>query len=254
MQENDNFIYGINPVHEALKASKRRCHKVVVEEGKIHARIRAIMDLARSQDVRVEILSRQIFQQKYQACPHQGVIAYFSEKEAISLPGLIKLAYQSDPQPTLVLLDEIQDPQNMGAIIRSAEVLGVQGIIIPKHRSAPLNETVAKCSAGAMETMPVAWVTNLAQAIEELKQAKFWIVGVDMDGEKNCHSFDFNMATALVIGGEEKGIRPGLRKICDFTVSIPMKGKIGSLNASAASAVVFYEVLRQKSVRQTSRK
>ena len=246
MQEKDNFICGINPVYEALKAAKRRCYKIVVEEGKGHSRIRAITDLARPQGVRVETLARPAFQQKYHSCSHQGIVAYFSDKLTVELADLIQQAFQSDPQPTLVLLDEIQDPHNMGAIIRSAEVLGVQGIIIPKHRSAPLNETVAKCSAGAMEMMPIAWVTNLAQAIEELKQAGFWTVGVDIEGEKKSCQFDFNMPVALVIGGEEKGVRPGLRKVCDFTVSIPMRGTIGSLNASAAAAVIFYEILRQK--------
>lgn len=246
MQEKENFICGINPVYEALKASKRRCYKIVLEEGKGHSRIRAILDLAHPQGVRVETLPRSVFQQKYHSCSHQGVVAYFSDKATLPLDDLIRQAFQSDPQPTLVLLDEIQDPHNLGAIIRSAEALGIQGIIVPKHRSAPLNETVAKCSAGAMEMMPVAWVTNLAQAIEELKQAKFWVVGVDMEGEKSCYHFDFNMPVALVIGGEEKGVRPVLKKACDFTVSIPMRGAIGSLNASAASAVVFYEILRQK--------
>lgn len=246
MQEKDNFIFGVNPVYEALKASKRRCYKIVLEEGKGHSRIRAILDLARPQGVRVETLPRPVFQKKYHSGSHQGIIAYFSDKETLSLEDLIQQAFQADPQPTLVLLDEIQDPHNVGAIIRSAEVLGVQGVVITKHRSAPLNETVAKCSAGAMEMMPMAWVTNLSQTVEELKQAGFWTVGVDIDGEKQCGQFDFNMPTALVIGGEEKGIRPGLRKVCDFTVSIPMRGTIGSLNASAAAAVVFYEVLRQK--------
>jgi 23S rRNA (guanosine2251-2'-O)-methyltransferase len=247
MSENENFIYGINPVQEALKAG--RCRKIVIDDGKKHPRIHAIMDLARPMGVRIETLPGQTFKKKYPALVHQGVIAYISEKETVSLAELIEMAFQSDPQPTLALLDEIQDPHNMGAIIRSAEALGIQGIIIPKHRSAPLNETVAKCSAGAMEILPVAWVTNLAQAIEELKEAKFWVVGVDMDGEKKCHEFDFNMPTALVIGGEEKGIRPIMKKACDFTVCIPMKGRIGSLNASTASAVVFYEILRQKSIR-----
>ncbi|OGW28652.1 MAG: 23S rRNA (guanosine(2251)-2'-O)-methyltransferase RlmB [Nitrospinae bacterium RIFCSPLOWO2_12_FULL_47_7] len=253
MQEKESFICGVNPVHEALKASKRRCYKIVLEEGKAHSRIRAILDFARPQGVRVETLPQPVFQQKYHSCSHQGIVAYFSDKATLPLPDLIQQAFLSDPQPTLALLDEIQDPHNMGAIIRSAEVLGVQGIVIPKHRSAPLNETVAKCSAGAMEMMSIACVTNLAQAIEEMKQAGFWIVGVDMEGEKKCHQFDFNMPVALVIGGEEKGVRPTLKKACDFTVSIPMRGTIGSLNASTASAVVFYEILRQKDLKNKKR-
>jgi 23S rRNA (guanosine2251-2'-O)-methyltransferase len=249
MSATDHYIFGVNPVQEALKAAQRRCHKVVIAEGKQHSRLRAIMELAQAQGVRIETLPGPVFQKKFPAIAHQGVVAYFNDKETVSLSRLIEMAFQADAQPTLVLLDEIQDPHNMGAIIRSAEVLGIQGVIIPKHRSAPLNETVAKCSAGAMEILPVAWVTNLAQAIEELKEARFWVVGVDMNGDKPCHTFDFNMPTALVIGGEEKGIRPIIQKACDFTVCIPMKGTIESLNASTASAVVFYEILRQKAVR-----
>lgn len=251
MKENkEDFIYGINPVQEALKASKRKCYKIVVEEGKTPPRIRAILELGRALGVRVETLSRPLFKQKFQSFPHQGVIGYFAAKETLELSELVRQAFQADPQPTLAFLDEIQDPHNLGAIIRSAEVLGIQGIVIPKHRSVPLNETVAKCSAGAVESVPIAWVTNLAQALEELKKSGFWIVGVDMGGEKACCRFDFNMPVALVIGGEGKGIRQGLKKACDFTVFIPMKGALGSLNASTASAVIFYEILRQKRERQ----
>ncbi|MBI5427989.1 MAG: 23S rRNA (guanosine(2251)-2'-O)-methyltransferase RlmB [Nitrospinae bacterium] len=245
-EKTENFVYGINPVHTALKASKRKCYKIVVEEEKDHPRVRSVVDLARRMGVKIEALPRQAFGQKFRSLPHQGIVGYFAVKETLELPELIEQAYRSDPQPTLVLLDEIQDPHNLGAIIRSAEVLGIQGVIIPKHRSVPLNETVAKCSAGAVETVPIAWTTNLAQAAETLKKSRFWIVGVDMHGATSCHRFDFNMPVALVIGGEQKGIRQGLKKICDFTVSIPMAGTLGSLNASAAGAVVFYEILRQK--------
>ncbi len=241
-----SFIYGINPILEAIKASKRRCYKIVVTQGKRPPRLRPILDACKAQGVKVEVLPRDVFQKKYRSVTHQGVIGYFSEKESIPLDELIRRAFEESPQPTLAILDGIQDPQNLGAIIRSAEVLGVQGLVLPQRRVAPLNETVSKCSSGAVENLPVAWVTNLARAMEQLKESKFWIVGVDPRGEKSCDRFKFDMPTALLIGGEEKGIRPLLRKACDFTVSIPMRGAVESLNVSAASAVIFYEILKQK--------
>ncbi|MFQ5716279.1 MAG: 23S rRNA (guanosine(2251)-2'-O)-methyltransferase RlmB [Nitrospinales bacterium] len=154
--------------------------------------------------------------------------------------------FRQTPQPTLAVLDGIQDPQNLGAVIRSAEALGIHGIILPRRRTAPLNETVAKCSSGALETIPIAMAINLANALKLLKKHGFWVVGVDTDGKKPCYRLSFDSPTALLIGSEGKGIRPLLKRACDFTVSIPMKGKVGSLNVSAASAVLFYEILRQK--------
>lgn len=164
----------------------------------------------------------------------------------MDLEELVRQAFQGTRTPTLVVLDGIQDPGNLGAIIRSAEVLGIQGIILPRYRSASLNETVAKCSSGAIETLSFTWAANLARALDRLKKAGFWIVGVEPGGRTPCYGFEFNLPVALVVGGEEKGIRPLLRKKCDFSVSIPIQGALSSLNASAACAVVFYEILRQK--------
>lgn len=244
------FIYGIHPVREALKASKRKCYKIVVAEGKTNPRIRSVLDLARTQKVKVEVLPRLVFQKKYRDCLHQGVVGYFSVKPVLELEELIQQAFEATSRPTLVILDGIQDPHNLGAIIRSAETLGIQGLILPTRRTAALNETVAKCSAGAIENLPVAWVPNLTKAIPALKKADFWIVGVDVQGQTPCNEFKFDLPVTLVIGGEEKGIRPLLKKNCDFTLSIPMEGKTGSLNAAAASSVIFYEILRQKRERE----
>lgn len=241
-----SILYGINPVMEALNAQKRHCLKIVVKDKISNSRIRSVSELARSLRIKVETLSVKEFQQKYGDYAHQSIIGYFSSMKPLELNDLIRQAVQATPIPTLVLLDGIQDPQNLGAIIRAAETLGVQGIIIPQRRSASLTETVAKCSAGAIENMPIACVNNLVQTLELLKKAGFWTVGVTADGKTPCHEFQFDMPTALIIGGEEKGIRPLLRKKCDFTVHIPMRGKLDSLNAAAASAVVFYEILRQK--------
>ncbi|MDA0691384.1 MAG: 23S rRNA (guanosine(2251)-2'-O)-methyltransferase RlmB [Nitrospinae bacterium] len=241
-----SMLYGINPIQEALKASKRHCHKIVVKEEASNPRIQALLALAKSLKVTIEELHHKEFQKKYGAYAHQSIIGYFSSKEPLNIKDLIQLAFKTTSTPTLVLLDGIQDPQNLGAIIRSAEVFGVQGVILPERRSASITETVAKCSAGAIEIIPVACVNNLVQTLEILKKEGFWAVGVDSSGEKPCYELQFDFPTVLVIGGEEKGIRPLLRKQCDFTVHIPMQGKLDSLNAAAASAVIFYEISRQK--------
>ena len=241
-----DFLYGINPVLEALKASERRCYRVIVEEGKTNPRLKSLVELCHVHRIKVESVSKTEFQKRYRSYSHQGVIGYFSVKETLELEKLIAQAFLETPHPVLVLLDGIQDPQNLGAIIRSAEALGIQGVVLPKHRVAALNETVAKCSSGAIEQLPVSWVTNLAQAIDELKGADFWVVGVDPQGETPCNEFKFEMPIALLLGSEGKGIRPLLKKACDFTVSIPMTGSMSSLNASAAGAVTFYEILRQR--------
>ena len=250
--KQSSFIHGVHPLQEALKSGKRRCHKVIVDEGKQNSTIRSILKICETRGITVETLSKGVFRKKYGTGSAQGIIGQFSSKEMLDIDELITQAYKDSSMPTLVMLDGIQDPQNMGAIIRSAEVLGVQGIIIPKRRTAPINETVTKCSAGAVETLPIATTENFSQTIEELKRAKFWIVGVDMSGDQLCGQFQFDMPTVLVIGGEEKGIRPLIKKSCDFTVSIPMEGQINSLNVAAAGAIVFYEILRQKKNRDVA--
>ena len=239
------ILYGINPILEALKSAQRQCHKIVIEQGKTNPRIVSLQALVLSSNIKLESLPKKIFQQKYREFQHQGVIGYFTPIEPLELDVLIHQALAKSPRPTLVILDEIQDPQNLGAIIRSAEIFGLQGLILPKNRSASLNETVAKCSAGAIESLPICWTSNLNQACTTLKENGFWIVALDSQGETYCSEFKFEMPTALIVGSEGKGIRPLLKKNCDFSIRIPMAGKVESLNASAACAVVFYEVLRQ---------
>lgn len=244
--KNQNIVYGIHPLNQALKASQRKCYKIVVEKEKSNPRIQSILQTARAASIMIETLSRSAFSGKYQDYSHQGIVGYFSSKEIMNLNDLVQQAFRQTPQPTLAVLDGIQDPQNLGAVIRSAEALGIHGIVLPRRRTAPLNETVTKCSSGALETIPIAMAVNLANALKLLKKHGFWVVGVDTNGQKPCYRLAFDSPTALLIGSEGKGIRPLLKKACDFTVSIPMKGKVGSLNVSAASAVLFYEISRQK--------
>ncbi len=238
---------------EALLASKRRCYRLIVEQGKTPPRIQAVIELAKEKCIPIEPLPKSAFQNKFKKQVHQGIAGYFSVIVTLELESLIETAFQKSSLPTLVILDGIQDPQNLGAIIRSAETLGIQGMILPKHGTSSLTETVAKCSSGAIEHLPIAWVTNLARCMEQLKEAGFWIAGVVPDGEMPCYQYQFDTPVALVIGGEEKGIRPLLKKSCDVTLAIPMKGKLGSLNAASASTVVFYENLRQKKMRDNTK-
>ena len=247
------LIVGINPVREALLASRRHCYKLFVEQGKTPPRIQAVVKLAQEKQILIEPLPKATFQKKFPNQVHQGLAGYFSHIATLELEDLIEIALQKTPLPTLVILDGIQDPQNLGAIIRSAETLGIQGLILPKHGSPALNETVAKCSSGAIEHLPITWVTNLTRCIEQLKEAGFWIAGIVPAGEIPCYQYQFNTPSALVIGGEEKGIRPLLKKSCDVTLTIPMQGQLGSLNAASASTVVFYENLRQKKLRDATK-
>lgn len=240
------MIYGVHPLERALTLGRRECYKIVLEQGTPPVRLAPLIQKAEENRVRIETLSREAFRKKFSKFNHQGIVGYFSPLRPLDLETLIEQAYATGPHPALVLADEIQDPQNLGALIRSAWVLGMQGLILPRHRSAPLSETVAKCSAGAVESLPIAEVSNLKQAAATLKEKGFWIVGVDMAGDRSCYEFDFNMPTALVVGGEDKGVRQGMKKACDFSLSIPMAGELDSLNVATAGAIVFYEIQRQR--------
>ena len=243
---NNSIVYGLNPVFEALKARKRRCYKLIIEHGKTQVRLKLLIELAHKNKVPIETIPKTDFQKKYRNHNHQGVVGIFAIIQTLELEELIELAFKKSRLPILVAVDSIQDPQNLGAIIRSAETLGIQGMILPKNRTSTLNETVAKCSSGAIEHLPISGTTNLVRGIGKLKEAGFWIAGVVPDGDTPCYKYKFDAPTVLIIGGEEKGIRPLLKKSCDATLNIPMEGSLGSLNASAASAVIFYETLRQK--------
>lgn len=237
---NTEMIVGLHPVRKALESGNRACEKLVVASGGPKNRLHSILDLARKKGIPVETLSSTVFQKRYKDKNNQSLVGYFSVRRSQNLEDLLEAASQFE-KPIVVILDEIQDPQNLGAVLRSAEVLGLQGAIVPNRRAAPLNATVAKCASGALEVLPVATVTNLVRAAEELKENGYWVVGLDTEGASDCGSFEFTYPLALVLGGEQKGIRPLLKKTCDATVKIPMQGQVESLNASAAAAIVFYE-------------
>lgn len=242
----NNIIYGINPVLEALRSGERNFKEILIEAGRKGNEIHKIELLARSRNIGIKRESGSALENISGTNRHQGVVAVVSQRRDIELHDLIELLYKKESKPVIVILDGIEDPGNLGAIIRSAEALGVGGIIIPKDRAVGLTPVVAKRAAGAVEYIPVVRVTNISNTIEELKEKGFWIVGVEAGTEKTCFSLSYDDPIAVVFGGEARGMRRLTKEKCDYLVSIPMEGRVSSLNVSAACAIIFYEILRQR--------
>lgn len=242
MKNNNAIVFGRNPVAEVLKGD-RTVERLLVQDG-AKGSLGKIISLAKNKGVRIEYLSKTELDRMAQGGAHQGVIVKTSDYDYATLDEIIAKTEGAE-SAVILLLDEIEDPHNLGAIMRTAECTGAAGIVIPKRRSCGLTETVAKTSAGAIEYMPCAKVGNLVSAMDELKQHGFWIYALDMDGDGLWES-DLTGKIALVIGNEGKGVSRLVRENCDFVVSIPMKGKIESLNASNAAAVVMYEIMRRQ--------
>jgi len=242
-----NHIYGLAPALEALRARRREIHKILIASGANQSRLNELIETARRAGVTVEKRDRRALDDLTHNANHQGVVALtapLNQKNAYVEAETI-LDSMSDP-PLVVLLDNIEDPHNLGAVLRTCEAAGVDGVFIPEHRAAGLNETVAKTSAGAVEYVRVARVTNLVPLIGELKDHGVWVVGVE-GGTDNVYSdFDMKIPLAIVLGSEGKGIRRLVREKCDAIVSIPMRGRINSLNVSVAAGIVLFEILRQR--------
>lgn len=243
-QEETDLIEGRNAVLELLR-SGRSVDKIWMASD-TSGKMGDIYALAMEAGVVVTNCDRRKLDQMSETGVHQGVIAQAAAREYVSVEDILQAAADKGEQPFILLCDGITDPHNLGAIIRSAETAGAHGIIIPKRRSVGLTAVCAKASAGAVEYMPVAKVSNLAQTIDKLKEAGVWVFGADADGDKGLYDADFRGATALVIGSEGEGISRIVREKCDFIVSIPMQGRVNSLNASAAAAVLLYEAVRQR--------
>lgn len=239
-------LFGINPVLEALKAVPERIQYVVLPTGVLRGKKAFIERLARQQGVKVQRIPLERFDALLPHLVHQGVAAEASPYGYLSLEDLVERWRTTGERALVVILDSIEDPQNFGAIVRTAHTAGAHGIIIPKHRAAPISGVVAKAAAGALAHLPICRVTNLVAAIDELRKAGIWIVGTAEGASQSLYGFDFSLDIALVIGSEGKGIHSLVRKHCDFMLSIPARGSIGSLNASAAAAVVLYEAIRQR--------
>jgi 23S rRNA (guanosine2251-2'-O)-methyltransferase len=238
------IIFGIHAVEEALAARGRRFDYVAIAPGRGDARIQKIAQLCRSAGVPVRSIPRDQLTRLAKTAGHQGVVAVTAEKQYGDLEDL--LAQKRGQHSLIVVLDGIEDPHNLGAIIRTAEGAGADGIVIPERRAVGVTSTVVRASAGASEYLPVAKVTNISRAVEELKSRNIWTVGLDERGGQLYDQVDYKMDCALVLGAEGHGLHEQIRKKCDFLVSIPMLGKVPSLNVSVAAAVVLYEVARQR--------
>ncbi len=241
-----DIIYGINPVLETLKAERKILDQVLIAEGKHGAPFQTLRQLARQKGIPIQVCPKEALTQLAKTERHQGVIGFPTDSPYASFEDLLGTLRSAQGHAPVLILDGIEDPQNLGSLIRTAEACGAGGVIIPKDRAVGVTPAVVKASAGAVAHIPVVRVTNIARTLEELKREGFWIVGADARGEKNLYEMKFDMKVGLVIGSEGKGIRPLVLKKCDYTIFVPMKGKISSLNAAVAGAVILFEILRQQ--------
>src|SRR6202162_3756509 len=239
-----NYIYGINAVAEALKARGRTFAWVGVAKERHDLRLKQVVDECRRQGVAVRFVPRDELDHMAGNNAHQGVVAVTSAKQYNDLEDVV--AAKRGQHSLIVVLDGVEDPHNLGAILRTADAAGADGVVIPERRAAAVTAAVAKVSAGASEHLAVAKVTNISRALEELKEKDLWVVGLDERGEQTYDAVDYKMHCAIALGAEGKGLHDLVRKHCDFLVSIPMLGQVPSLNVSVAAGVVLYEVVRQR--------
>ena len=243
-EENSQVVEGRNAVIEAFRSGKD-IDKVFVLDGCMDGPIRTIVREAKKRDTIINFVDKVRLGQLSETGKHQGAIAYISSYNYSSIEDMFTLAKSRGEEPFILLLDNIEDPHNLGAIIRTANVVGAHGVVIPKRRAVGLTATVARTSAGALNYTPVAKVTNLTKTMEELKKQGMWFVCGDMDGER-MYQLDLKGSIGLVVGSEGAGVSRLVKESCDFVAKIPMKGEIDSLNASVAAGVLAYEVLRQR--------
>jgi 23S rRNA (guanosine2251-2'-O)-methyltransferase len=241
-------VFGVLPVLEALRSGARHIERVVIADSARHERLKEVIEAARLAGIPVRREPRPALDRLSGSANHQGVIAIAS---AAVYADETKILSHITPETILVLLDGIEDPHNLGAIIRTAECAGASAVIIPERRAAHVTEVVAKTSAGATEYLPIARVTNMAAFIEQLKKQNVWVVGLEGGGEMSYTEYDYKGALALVFGSEGRGLHRLVRERCDAIVSIPMRGRISSLNVSVAVGVVMFEAIRQRSAKTT---
>ncbi|MFC1987117.1 23S rRNA (guanosine(2251)-2'-O)-methyltransferase RlmB [Chloroflexota bacterium] len=242
-----DVIEGRNPVIEALKSGRPMNRILLADNIGRHGAIAEILHLAQASGIPVEYVARQAIDRLSLTAAHQGVIAYTAVKEYITLDDLLIISKEKNELPLYTVLDGVEDPRNLGSILRTAEASGVHGVIIRSRRAVGITPAVAKASAGAVEYVPVARVSNISQAIVTLKKNDIWVIGIDRSGTVDYRQVDFKLPTAIVIGGEGKGLADLVRERCDSLAAIPMRGKITSLNTSIAAALVMYEAFRQRS-------
>jgi len=246
-------LYGIHPVLAALRARPRAVHRVILARHHEDRAVCGIVALAQQHGVRIEREESRSLSRRIGSAQHQGVLADVEPFPLADLEETLQACRQRSGKIFFLVLDELQDPHNVGALIRSAVCCGVQAVVFPKDRAAPLSPAVAKASAGAIEQVPLCRVVNIAASLDALRRRNVWVVGTAPRAEKNIYSFDFDLDLALVIGAEGRGMRALVEKKCDFLVSIPLRGECESLNAAAAGAVVMFEAMRQRHYEKVSR-
>jgi 23S rRNA (guanosine2251-2'-O)-methyltransferase len=239
-----DVIYGIHAVEEAIRSRADGIEHVAVAKDRKDAKLQKIIEECRKKGVRLRFEAREQIERMAKGERHQGVVAVVAEKKYADLDSI--LATRREHYAFVLVLDGVEDPHNLGALLRTADAAGADGVVIPERRAAGVNATVARASAGASEHVPVAKVTNINRTIEELKEANVWTVGLDERGTQDYDKVDYKMDCAIVLGAEGHGLHETVRKKCDFLVKIPMLGKVPSLNVSVAGAVVMYEVARQR--------
>lgn len=244
----EDIIYGRNPILEAVNAG-HEINKLLVLEGSKDKNLQKVINVAREHKILIQFAERKLMDKIADGENHQGVIAYVSPYRYYELEELLQFAKDKNEDPMLIICDEITDPHNLGSIIRTANAVGAHGVIIPKRRSAAINQTVVKTSCGAVEYVPIARVTNITQTIKQLQALGVWIAGTDMDAPLY---YDANLtgSIAIVIGNEGEGIGRLVKESCDLMISLPMRGEVSSLNAAVAGSIVMYEVVRQRNLKQ----
>jgi len=240
-------VYGMNPVRELLRAGAEGITELWLAEGGERPRAFAELErIARDHGAKVRTAPRPRLDRLAGVTQHQGIVAVVADYRYREVDDILEVARKAGKPPLLVLLDGVEDPHNLGAVVRSAHALGAHGVVLPRDRAASVTPSAAKASAGAVEHLPIARVPNLVRTLEELKEVGVWTVAALPDGDVELSSVDLRGPIALVIGGEGQGVRPLVRKSCDHAARIPMAGRVGSLNASAAAAIAIYEAMRQR--------
>jgi len=245
----DLWIYGINPVAEALGSSRCHMREIWVAHGRGLKGLEDIIGVAESKGIPMSKVERSQLDSLTKRAPHQGVVGFIDQFNYADLDEVLQ---RDEGDPFLLILDGIEDPRNLGALIRTADACGVWGVIIPKDRAAGITPAVVKSSAGAVFHIPLVRVTNISSTLRKLKERGIWVAGAATEAPAEIYDHDLAIPLAVVIGGEGRGIRPLVKRECDLLASIPMKGKVTSLNASVAGAIILYEVLRQRGRRSRS--
>jgi 23S rRNA (guanosine2251-2'-O)-methyltransferase len=244
LDDMSEVLYGIHAIGEALKRGGRRFDYVAVSRDRTDPRLQKVLDDCRAQGISVRFVPREEIDRQTRTNTHQGIMAFTSRKEYTGVEELLE--HKHGAYNFLLVLDGVEDPHNLGALIRSADGAGADGVVIPERRAAGITGAVVKASAGASEHIPVARVVNIARTLDELKQQNVWVVGLDERGQQSYDELDYNMNCAIVMGAEGKGLHDLVRRKCDMLVSVPMMGSVSSLNVSVAGGIVMYEVQRQR--------